>query len=191
MGSIWLGFRCTSHHFPNRLRTTCRRRTSLEYLGRKCEGEAISEGTGEGLGEGNIKKKRKKISQTLNSYSFMEKKYNDFRDMGVWQKSFLLLIDIYSIIKKFPADERFALTDQLKRAANSVVHNLAEGYGRYESKDKTRFYKISRGSAFESMSQILVAESQNYLSTETSENIIERYKKVIEEINALIHHLEK
>lgn len=96
----------------------------------------------------------------------------------------------YSIIKKFPADERFALTDQLKRAANSVVHNLAEGYGRYESKDKTRFYKISRGSAFESMSQILVAESQNYLSTETSENIIERYKKVIEEINALIHHLE-
>jgi len=164
-------------------------------LGRQCEGEEIGEGTGsgtgEGLGEGNIKKKRKKISQTLNSYSFMEKKYNDFRDMGVWQKSFLLLIDISSIIKKFPADERFALTDQLKRAANSVVHNLAEGYGRYEPKDKTRFYKISRGSAFESMSQILVAESQNYLSTETSENIIERYKKVIEEINALIHHLEK
>jgi four helix bundle protein len=121
----------------------------------------------------------------------MEKKYNDFRDMGVWQKSFLLLIDIYSIIKKFPADERLALTDQLKRAANSVVHNLAEGYGRYEPKDKTRFYKIARGSAFESMSQILVAESQNYLSTEISENIIERYKKVIEEINALIHHLEK
>jgi four helix bundle protein len=100
----------------------------MEYLGRKCEGEEVSKGIG--LGEGKIKKKRKKRSQTLNGYSFMEKKYNDFRDMGVWQKSFLLLIDIYSIIKKFPADERFALTDQLKRAANSVVHNLAEGYGR-------------------------------------------------------------
>jgi len=121
----------------------------------------------------------------------MEKKFNDFRDMGVWQKSFKLLIEIYQLIKIFPADERFALTDQLKRAANSVVHNLTEGYGRFESKDKTRFYKISRGSAFESMSQILVAQSQSYLSDETTENLIVRYKQVIEEINALIHSLEK
>ena len=121
----------------------------------------------------------------------MEKKFNDFRDMSVWQKSFILLIEVYLLIKLFPTDERFALTDQLKRAANSVVHNLAEGYGRFEPKDKTRFYKISRGSAYESMSQILVAQSQNYLSNEKTENLIDRYKLVIEEINALIHSLEK
>ena len=75
--------------------------------------------------------------------TYRDKKFNDFRDMPVWQKAFALLIDIYKIIKQFPADERFALTDDLKRAANSVVHNLAEGYGRYEARDKTRFYKIS------------------------------------------------
>ncbi|GET21237.1 four helix bundle protein [Prolixibacter denitrificans] len=86
--------------------------------------------------------------------SYRDKKYNDFRDMPVWQKAFTLLVEVYQIIKRFPADERFALTDDLKRAANSVVHNLAEGYGRYEPKDKTRFYKIARGSAYESMSQI-------------------------------------
>jgi len=129
--------------------------------------------------------------QSFLTFVFMEKKFNDFRDMGVWQKAFHLLIGVYDLIKRFPNDERFALTDQLKRAANSVVHNLAEGYGRYEPKDKTRFYKIARGSAFETMSQILVAETQNYLDTETSENMVERYKNVIEEINALIHHLEK
>lgn len=111
--------------------------------------------------------------------------------MGVWQKSFAILIDVYNLIKKFPAYERYALSDQLKRAANSVVHNLAEGYGRFESKDKTRFYKIARGSAYESMSQILVAEAQNYCSKETSEHLIDRYKNLIEEINALIHYLEK
>lgn len=111
--------------------------------------------------------------------------------MGVWQKSFALLIDVYDLIKKLPVDERYALTDQLKRASNSVVHNIAEGYGRFESKDKTRFYKIARGSAFESMSQILVAETQNYLLKETSESLIDRYKILIEEINALIHYLEK
>lgn len=121
----------------------------------------------------------------------MEKKFNDFRDMSVWQQSFNLLVEVYILIKQFPADERFILTDQLKRAANSVTHNLAEGYGRFEPKDKTRFYKIARGSAYESMSQILVAETQEYLSKETCENLIDRYKKLIEEINALIHYLEK
>lgn len=121
----------------------------------------------------------------------MEKRFYDFRDMDVWQKAFSLLIDVYKLIKLFPPDERFALTDQFKRASNSVVHNIAEGYGRFEAKDKTRFYKIARASAYESMSQILVAEIQNYLSNETSDNLITRYKQVIEGINALIHYLEK
>lgn len=123
--------------------------------------------------------------------SYKDKKYNDFRDMPVWQKAFALLLEIYKLIKLFPPDERFALTDDLKRAANSVVHNLTEGYGRFEPRDRTRFYKISRGSAYESMSQILVAESQAYLSSETSENLILRYKGLIEELNALIYSLEK
>jgi len=47
--------------------------------------------------------------------SCRDKKYNDFRDMPVWQKAFNLLIQIYKIIKLFPTDERFALTDDLKR----------------------------------------------------------------------------
>ncbi len=123
--------------------------------------------------------------------NYKDKKYNDFRDMSVWQKAFALLVEIYKLIKHFPPDERFALTDDLKRAANSVVHNLAEGYGRFEPRDKSRFYKISRGSAYESMSQILVAESQAYLSSETSGNLILRYKGLIEELNALIYSLEK
>lgn len=123
--------------------------------------------------------------------NYKDKKYNDFRDMPVWQKAFNLLIEIYKLIKLFPPDERYALTDDLKRAANSVVHNIAEGYGRFEPRDKSRLYKISRGSAYESMSQILVAESQEYLSSETSENLILRYKEVIEELNALIFSLEK
>ena len=111
--------------------------------------------------------------------------------MPVWQKSFMLLIEVYKHIKSFPPDERFALTDDLKRAANSVVHNLAEGYGRFEARDKSRFYKISRGSAYESMSQILVAESQCYINSDIANNLIIRYKEVIEELNALIFSLEK
>jgi four helix bundle protein len=116
----------------------------------------------------------------------MEKVFNDFRDMSVWQKAFALLKDVYSIIKKFPPDERYALTDDLKRSANSVCHNIAEGYGRFESKDKSRFYKIARGSSYEAMSQLLVAESQSYISIHTCTDMINRYKIVVDELNALI-----
>lgn len=118
-------------------------------------------------------------------------KFNDFRDMSVWQKSFATLKVVYKFAKTFPSDEKFALTDDLRRASNSVVHNIAEGYGRYEPRDKSRFYKISRGSAFESMSQILVAEAENYISFEKSEKVIIQYKEIINELSALIRSLEK
>ena len=121
----------------------------------------------------------------------MIKKYNDFRDMTVWQKAFALLRDVYKITRSFPPEEKFALTDDLRRAANSCVHNIAEGYGRFEARDKTRFYKISRGSAYEAISQILVGEAENYTSALIAEDLIIRYKDVIEELNALIHSLEK
>ena len=84
--------------------------------------------------------------------------------MSGWQKAFNLLREVYIIIRLFPPEEKYALTDDLRRAANSVVHNIAEGYGRFEARDKTRFYKISRGSSYESMSQILVANAGNYIS---------------------------
>lgn len=121
----------------------------------------------------------------------MNKKYNDFRDMSVWQKAFALLRDVYKITRSFPSEEKYALTDDLRRSANSCVHNIAEGYGRYEARDKTHFYKISMGSAFEAISQILVAEAENYMSSVIAEDLIIRYKDVIEELNALIHSLEK
>ena len=117
-------------------------------------------------------------------------KFNDFRDMSVWQKAFKLLMEIYTIIKLFPSEEKYALTSDLRRAANSVVHNIAEGYGRFESRDKTRFYKISRGSAYEAMSQILVANNQKYISSEKTDDFINKYKETIDELSALIRSLE-
>ena len=75
-------------------------------------------------------------------------RYPDFMDMPVYQKALDLLLKMYETIKRYPADERYCLTSDTKRAANSIAHNIAEGFGRYEPKDKTRFYKISRGSSF-------------------------------------------
>lgn len=72
--------------------------------------------------------------------------------MSVWQKTFNLLIKVYELTKSFPKEERYGIISDIRRSANSVVHNIAEGFGRYEKKYKTRFYKISRGSIYEIIS---------------------------------------
>lgn len=70
--------------------------------------------------------------------------YKDFTEMSVRQKAFNLLVKIYSVTQSFPKEEKYGITSDIRRAPNSVVHNIAEGFGRFEKRDKTRFYKISR-----------------------------------------------
>ena len=70
--------------------------------------------------------------------------FRDFTSMPVWQKGLSLLRLVYQITDKFPKEEKYGMVSDMRRSANSVIHNIAEGFGRYENKDKTRFYKISR-----------------------------------------------
>lgn len=116
--------------------------------------------------------------------------FQDFTDFPVWRKSFALLLQIYAMTRQFPSDEKFLLVSDMRRAANSVVHNLAEGFGRYENKDKTRFYKISRGSAYELLSQLLTTEALRYQSDKTVFEIQNGYKEVISELDRLIKAVE-
>lgn len=75
--------------------------------------------------------------------------YKDFTEMAVWQKGFKLLLKVYEVTKAYPKEEKYGLVSDMRRAANSVTNNISEGFGRYEKLDKTRFYKISRGSCYE------------------------------------------
>ncbi len=117
--------------------------------------------------------------------------YRDFRDMPVWQKRFRLLLVVYESTKKYPADERFGLISDTRRSANSIVHNIAEGFGRFEARDKTRFYKISCGSAYELMSQILVGCALGYLNNRTKEVQFPLCEEIIAELNAMIKTVER
>lgn len=116
--------------------------------------------------------------------------YKDFTEMSVWQKSFDLLIKIYQSTKTFPTEEKFGIISDIRRAANSVVHNIAEGFGRFERKDKTRFYKISRGSSYEVISQVLVSSALQYLDEKYEKEIISGYKLVIDELDSIIKSVE-
>ena len=117
-------------------------------------------------------------------------KYKDFTEFNVWQRGFKLLLKVYEVTKKFPAEERFGITSDIRRAANSITHNIAEGFGREGTKDKCNFYKTSRGSAYEIISQTLVSRALSYLQEKDNDEIITECKSIIEELNSMIKFLK-
>src|SRR3989338_2431795 len=89
-------------------------------------------------------------------------KITGFRDLHAWQKAHALAVEVYMFTKKFPPDERFGLTNQMRRAVVSVGSNIAEGYSRGTAKDKNHFYLMGRGSLSELESQLLLARDLGY-----------------------------
>lgn len=78
----------------------------------------------------------------------------DFKELKVWQKSMDLAKDIYCIVRSLPIEERYALADQMRRAAVSIPSNIAEGYGKNSDKEFIRFLFIARGSLSELETQL-------------------------------------
>lgn len=93
----------------------------------------------------------------------MENKEFNFRKLICYQKGRVLVGEIYKIVKTLPSEERFALGDQLRRAAVSVTSNIAEGTGRQSLKDQAHFIELSYGSLMEVMSQLDVALDQDFI----------------------------
>lgn len=100
-----------------------------------------------------------------------------YRKLLVYQRSRDYVAMIYRLLQKFPTEERFALCDQLRRAAISITSNIAEGMGRFSDKEKIHFLEIAFGSLYETMSQIELALVFNYI---TQEEFAELEKNVVE-----------
>jgi four helix bundle protein len=89
--------------------------------------------------------------------------YN-FEKLDVWHKAIDFADVIYDQTRSFPPDERFGLTNQLRRAAVSISSNIAEGSSRSSKSDFARFVEIATGSVFEVVSQSFIARRQTFLS---------------------------
>ncbi|MGC1275273.1 MAG: four helix bundle protein [Planctomycetaceae bacterium] len=86
----------------------------------------------------------------------------NFRDLIAWQRAMDFVAECYRISSRFPPDERYGLTAQLRRAAVSVPSNIAEGHGRGHVKSYTNHLWIANGSLRESETQLLIAERLGY-----------------------------
>lgn len=88
----------------------------------------------------------------------------NFKDLLIWQEAHQLTLKIYESSKNFPKEETFGITSQLRRAAVSIPCNIAEGCGRYTSKDFANFLQIALGSTNETDYLTLLAKDLKYLS---------------------------
>ena len=98
-----------------------------------------------------------------------------------------LATTIYSYTKKLPAEERFGLCSQLRRAAVSIPSNIAEGYGRFNSKEFYHFLRIARGSLLEVETQLILCNNLNLINSNDYENI----QLLIDELNKIMNSFIK
>jgi four helix bundle protein len=112
---------------------------------------------------------------------------HNFRKLDVWQKSRELSLVVYRVTEGFPASERFGLVSQMRRAAVSVMSNIAEGSGRRTSKDMRHFLAIARGSATELESQSTLGLDLGYLLEPDAQEIERR----VDQIRAMLVGLSR
>ena len=111
----------------------------------------------------------------------------DFKNLKVWQKGIKMVVEIYKSTKKFPQEELYGLTSQMRRSSVSIPSNIAEGSGRNSDKDFHRFLEISLGSSFELETQIIIAHELEFLLDDNFNDL----KEIIHEEQKMITGLQK
>ena len=115
----------------------------------------------------------------------------DFRNLRIWQKAHEMTLKIYKETVKFPKEERFGLTSQLRRSVASIPANIAEGCGRNGDKEFARFLQIAMGSASETEYHILLAKDLNFMPVSNYEEIQKELVEIKKMLNTLIIKIKK
>ena len=112
-----------------------------------------------------------------------------FEDLDVFKRALDLMVEIYRETKAFPSDERFGLTQQLRRAAVSVVSNLAEGQGRFTNGEWRQFLSQARGSLFEIQAQLIAAKRLELVDETQYRRLRSAVRRVAEPLKGLIEYV--
>lgn len=113
-------------------------------------------------------------------------KIQSFTDLHAWQEAHSLVLSVYKMTHKFPREEQFGLTNQIRRALISITSNIAEGFSRNSYKEKAQFYSMALGSLTEVQNQLLIAKDLNYITNDEFLSLADRTIIVSKLLNGLI-----
>ncbi len=102
----------------------------------------------------------------------------DFQKLLIWQKAHVLTLDIYKITRKYPKEELFGLTSQMRKSSSSQPSNIAEGSARQSKADFNRFLIIALGSNAELLYQLILSKDLEYISIEVFIELTEKTKEL-------------
>jgi four helix bundle protein len=114
----------------------------------------------------------------------------DFKNLKVWAKAHQLALSIYLSTRRFPKDEMYGLTSQIRRAATSIGANIAEGCGRRSDPEMRRFVQIARGSASELECHLIVARDLQLLTVSEFKDLEEKTLEIQRMLASLVQRLQ-
>jgi len=113
-------------------------------------------------------------------------KIKSFTDLNAWKEAHLLVLRIYELTQKFPKEEQFGLTNQIRRAVVSITSNIAEGFSRNSYKEKSQFYSMALGSLTEVQNQLIVSKDLGYITKDEFISVADKTIIVSKLLNGLI-----
>ncbi|MFA6135985.1 MAG: four helix bundle protein [Candidatus Paceibacterota bacterium] len=119
----------------------------------------------------------------------MENKIKTFKELIVWQKSIRLVIEAYKLTDKFPKEEIYGLTSQIRRAAVAVPSNIAEGWARYHTKEFIQFIGIAYGSCAELDTQLEISKALKYISEVEYLSVLDKIVEIEKMLSGLSNKL--
>ena len=113
-----------------------------------------------------------------------------FEDLPVWKDARKFTNKIYNLTNKFPKEELYGLTSQIRRATVSIMSNIAEGFDRRSDKELSNFLSMARGSSSEVQNDLYIAIDLEYISQDEFNQLYQEAKKLAKQINGLMTYLK-
>jgi len=117
--------------------------------------------------------------------------FKSFEDLECWQACTEVRRFITALVKQYPKEEKFSLVDDMKRAARSTTHNVAEGFGRFHFQENIQFCRHSRGSLHELIDQLITSLDEGHIAKEQYDEGRELIKRALSLLNGYINYLSR
>ena len=112
-----------------------------------------------------------------------------FEDLQCWQACRKVRIFIANLVKSYPKEEKYSIVDNMKRAARSTTQNIAEGFGRFHYRENMQFCRISRGSMFELLDDLITSLDEGFINQEDYDKGREKISTAMALLNGYISYL--